>query len=236
MYNSLKFLLVAVFIIITATLKAQHTFALKGKVTTVEGKALKNITVSLFGKNFKGWSITVTDSSGNYALASVCNGDTLYFSALGIESKRIVVEGNNYILARVQQAVNYRKGVVVEGKVDSIKTYPLQQRKVNFFHYDAIGFKPLDGWAQFESQIKKELKYPAVAIENQTQGVVIVSLTIANTGDVEDFKIIKGIGSGCDEEVLRIMKLHPKWIPCIENGHPIGGEIEYSITFNLKEK
>ncbi|MBD1384737.1 energy transducer TonB [Mucilaginibacter rigui] len=178
----------------------------------------------------------MTDSLGNYAIPSVYNGDTLYFSALEIEGKRIVVEGNNYILARVQQAVNYRRGAVVEAEIESIKAYPSQKRKPRFFHYIAVTPAPFKTWRDFENEVKKELKYPPAAIKNQTQGVVVAGLTITNTGAVKDLKIIKGIGSGCDEEVLRIMKLHPKWLPGLENGHPVGGEVEYAVTFRLKGK
>lgn len=236
MYNTLKLFLVFGFITITSALNAQHILALKGKVETIEGRPLTNITVSIFGKNFTNWSVALTDSLGNYTLPSVYNGDTLYFSALGIEGKRIIVEGNNYILAKLQQATEYRRGTVIEAEVDSIKTYPSQQRKAPFFHYDAIPISPFNSWLKFEKEVKKELKYPPAAIKNQTQGVVVVALTVANTGEVKQLKIIKGIGSGCDEEVLRIMKLHPKWRPGVENGRPVGGELEYAVTFKLKEK
>nr|WP_067061063.1 energy transducer TonB [Mucilaginibacter sp. L294] len=236
MYNTLKLFLVFGFITITTALNAQQILAVKGKVETIEGRPLTNITVSIFGKNFTNWSVAVTDSLGEYAIPSVYNGDTLYFSALEIEGKRMIVEGNNYILARVQQAINYRRGAVVEEEVDSLKAYPPQKRRPLFFHYSALTPAPFKTWRDFENEVKKELKYPSAAIKNQTQGVVVVGLTIANTGAVKHLKIIKGIGSGCDEEVLRIMKLHPKWRPGIENGRPVGGEVEYAVTFRLKGK
>jgi TonB family protein len=236
MRNIIKLFLIFTLTSITNMLSAQQIFTLKGKVTSFEGKPLNNVNVSIFGKNFKGWFAAITDSLGNYSLPTVYNGDTLYFTASGIMSKKEIIEGNTYILTRVPLLTDHKQGVVIEAKVDSFKRYNPQQRKNQMAHNYAIKPKPINGWNDFDKLISKELKYPQAAIENQTQGIVVVGLSVTNTGDVKELKIVKGIGSGCDDEVLRIIKLYPKWMPGIENGYPIGGEVEYAVTFKLKER
>ncbi|MEB0303129.1 energy transducer TonB, partial [Mucilaginibacter sp. 5C4] len=40
-----------------------------------------------------------------------------------------------------------------------------------------------------------------------------------------------GIGSGCDEEAIRVLKRSPRWKPGIQNGRPV--RVQYSIPVNF---
>ena len=62
------------------------------------------------------------------------------------------------------------------------------------------------GKEAFKAYIKSNLKYPKEALEKQVQGVVYLSAEIDDNGDVLDVKIEKGIGVGCDEEAMRLIK------------------------------
>lgn len=55
--------------------------------------------------------------------------------------------------------------------------------------------------------IKQEMKYPEVALTNKVQGTVSVDFDIDIFGEVISAKIKHGIGYGCDEEALRLIKL-----------------------------
>ncbi len=54
--------------------------------------------------------------------------------------------------------------------------------------------------------IKEQLQYPAQALENQIEGTVHLRFEINQSGVVPHAKIISGIGFGCDEEALRVVK------------------------------
>lgn len=56
-------------------------------------------------------------------------------------------------------------------------------------------------------EISNNLKYPDEAIEKQIEGTVYVSYVVNNMGDIEDIKVINGIGHGCDEEAMRLISL-----------------------------
>ena len=56
-------------------------------------------------------------------------------------------------------------------------------------------------------EISKNLKYPEEAIEKQIEGTVYLSYVVNNMGDIEDIKVINGIGHGCDEEAMRLISL-----------------------------
>lgn len=55
--------------------------------------------------------------------------------------------------------------------------------------------------------IKSNLKYPLPALENKKEGTVHVRYTINHKGKVIDAKVISGLGDGCDEEAVRLVKL-----------------------------
>jgi TonB family protein len=60
--------------------------------------------------------------------------------------------------------------------------------------------------------------YPMSAKTSGIQGVVYVSFDVDINGGLSNIQIIKGIGGGCDEEVLRVVKLMPKWKPGSRKG------------------
>ncbi len=55
--------------------------------------------------------------------------------------------------------------------------------------------------------IRENLKYPKAALSNRVEGTVTVTYTIARKGEVIDAKVIAGLGHGCDEEAIRLVKL-----------------------------
>ena len=69
------------------------------------------------------------------------------------------------------------------------------------------------GTAAYKKFIAENLKYPAAALKNKTEGTVQLQYTINHLGKVIDSKVIKGIGDGCDEEAKRIVSLLEFEIP-----------------------
>lgn len=55
--------------------------------------------------------------------------------------------------------------------------------------------------------IYQNLKYPAAALEAKTEGTVIVEYDIDYRGNVVDTRVLQGVGNGCDEEAVRVVKL-----------------------------
>ena len=75
--------------------------------------------------------------------------------------------------------------------------------------------------------IKNELHYPDSARIKGVEGVVYVSFVVKTTGEINKVTILRGIGSGCDEEAIRVVKSMPNWKPGSQN------ETEVPIQFNL---
>ena len=55
--------------------------------------------------------------------------------------------------------------------------------------------------------IRKNMKYPEEALKNRVEGVVSAEIDISVSGKVTSAKVKHGIGYGCDEEAIRLVKL-----------------------------
>ena len=87
------------------------------------------------------------------------------------------------------------------------------------------------------SYIKTNLKYPEEALKNKVQGQVVAEFVVDKTGMVSDALILQGIGSGCDEEAIRLIKAMPVWTPGMQEGKPVAVKMKLPILFQLpKEK
>lgn len=68
------------------------------------------------------------------------------------------------------------------------------------------------------------------------EGTVYVNFTIEKDGNISNPRILRGIGSGCDEETLRVIKLMPKWIPGEENGQTVRVQYNLPVKFKLDDE
>lgn len=91
------------------------------------------------------------------------------------------------------------------------------------------------GMEKFINYLSKNIHYPAIARENNTQGRVIVSFVCERDGSLTDVKVARGIGDGCDEEAVRVIRNSPKWKPGIQNGRPVRVAYSVPIAFTLSE-
>jgi len=90
------------------------------------------------------------------------------------------------------------------------------------------------GIEHFYSFLAKNMRYPAVAKENNIQGRVYVSFNVERDGSITNVHVARGAGSGLDEEAMRVIKLSPKWEPGMQGGIPVRAEYTVPITFTLK--
>ncbi len=80
--------------------------------------------------------------------------------------------------------------------------------------------------------IYKSIKYPELAIKSGVQGKVYVLAFINEDGKVEDVKIVKGIGAGCDEAAIDAVK-KSKFVPAKSGGKNVKVKMSLQIQFKL---
>ena len=93
---------------------------------------------------------------------------------------------------------------------------------------------PKGGMKSFYEYIAKNLEYPATARRMQVEGKVYIQFIINKDGSLTDFQVLKGIGGGCDEEAIRVLKSSPKWEPGKQRGRPVKVKMSLPIVFILE--
>ena len=101
--------------------------------------------------------------------------------------------------------------------------------------YAQVDKKPIfqGGNERISPYISSHLVYPKVAKDNNIKGTVMISFVVNTDGSVSDVKVKKGIGGGCDEEAIKVVKEMPKWTPAERGGHPVRCIQVIPIDFKL---
>ena len=89
------------------------------------------------------------------------------------------------------------------------------------------------GISQLYDYITTNFIYPDECEKRQVSGTAEVKFTIEKSGDVSAVSIIKGIEETIDEELIRILKAMPTWIPATRNGNPVRYTVVMPITLKL---
>lgn len=81
--------------------------------------------------------------------------------------------------------------------------------------------------------ISNNIRYPKIALMSNVQGTVYVNFIINPDGKVSDVKVLRGIGSGCDEEALRVVQSMPDWNPGTQLSKKVSVTLNLPIKFKL---
>lgn len=79
------------------------------------------------------------------------------------------------------------------------------------------------------------LEYPQAARQAGVQGTVFVSFVIEQDGSVSNVEVLRGVGSGLDEEAVRVVKAMPRWIPGRQRGEDVRVQFNMPIRFRLSQ-
>ena len=101
--------------------------------------------------------------------------------------------------------------------------------------YDAVEVMPEfpGGTEALLSFIKGNLKYPQKAIDEQTEGRVIVQFVIDKTGKVSSPEVIRGVTSELDKAALDIVSALPDWKPGEQDGQKVNVKYTLPVVFKL---
>ena len=87
------------------------------------------------------------------------------------------------------------------------------------------------GQSEMLKYIQDNRQYPDEAKENDVHGKVLVSFIVERDGTLSDVKVKRGIGSGCDEEAVRVITSMPKWKPGEQGGKAVRTSLTLPVTF-----
>jgi TonB family protein len=196
-----------------------------GRVTSAEdGSGLPGVNVVIKGTS----TGTVTDINGNYQIEIPDPHATLVYSFIGLESMEMPVNNSPVVDAAMQQDVAQLSEVVVTGFGEVESSGPA---------YSTFQMaEPIGGRRAFKRYLEDKLIYPQQAIANKVEGKVTVQFIVETTGKLTNFNVVKGIGYGCDEELIRLIKQGPKWSATKRDDELVKSRVRVRIRFTLPKK
>jgi TonB family protein len=78
------------------------------------------------------------------------------------------------------------------------------------------------------------INYPEQAKKDSIQGKVYVQFIVEKDGKIDEVKVLRGIGGGCDEEAVRVIRNMPAWNPGLnEDGEAVRVSFNIPIKYTL---
>lgn len=113
---------------------------------------------------------------------------------------------------------------------------PPPEKAEEYRDYAEVMPEPVGGDEAFYSFLSKKIRYPSKARSLGIEGKVYVRFIVDENGKLSDLEVIRGIGAGCDEEVLRVLNLPnaPKWKPGRSGGYRVKVRMIVPVDFRLK--
>ncbi len=197
----------------------------KGQVTSSEdGLPLPGVNVTVKGTT----DGTVTDMRGNYSIPVENEKQQLVFSFIGLQTSEISLADKSIVDVKLLEDVSQLSEVVVTGQGfksdrDESETPVLKLAE------------PFGGRKSYDKYLENNLRYPQRAIESKVKGKVTINFMVGTDGTLRDFSVMKGMGYGCDEEVIRLVKEGPKWYPSTEDNVAIESTVRVKMKFDSEK-
>ncbi|WP_460976081.1 energy transducer TonB [Spirosoma knui] len=81
--------------------------------------------------------------------------------------------------------------------------------------------------------LKENVQYPPAALKAKIKGRVFVSFVVRKDGQLTDLQVVQGLGHGCDEEAIRVVKAMPLWKPGSQSGRLLLVKYTLPILFGM---
>ncbi len=92
---------------------------------------------------------------------------------------------------------------------------------------------PNGGMPAFYKYLVDNMRYPAQARRLGVEGKVTLSFVVDKNGKISEVNVLRGIGSGCDEEAVRVMQNAPSWKPGKQRGKAVKQRCIMPISFKM---
>ena len=146
--------------------------------------------------------------------------------------------------AELSVAVNRVSGLKKQSaKISSAKIFRMVASEEEIVEEEEEVFTTIEDDPEFPGGLEAMMKfladnivYPQEAKDNKIEGRVFVSFVVEKDGSISNIRILRDIGSGCGAEVVRVVKLMPKWKPGMQKGKPVRVQFNLPVNFSLPKK
>lgn len=145
------------------------------------------------------------------------------------------IQKDNSVMSTFTQAGSDDINLIKEHKEEVVQEKPREEKKKEevFTHVEQMPKFP-GGDAELYKFISNNLNYPAMAIENNVQGRVVVQFVVTKDGSIGNVKVVRSVDRDLDNEAIRVCKKLPKFIPGKQNGQPVNVWYTLPVTFKLR--
>jgi TonB family protein len=210
----------------TASQPKFENIIVNGEVHDQQGQPIPGVNILVKGTS----NGTVTNAEGKYSIALSQPDQTLQYSFIGYvaqEQKADKAKAGD-LDVQLQEDATQLSEVVVTGYAD---------RSSNNSGEPIVRLaEPVGGRKAYDDYLENKKMYPQQAIENKIEGKVIIEFTVSTTGLVSDFTVVKKIGYGCEDEVIRLVREGPKWYPSYIDNEAVESTVRVKTRFDLPGK
>lgn len=82
--------------------------------------------------------------------------------------------------------------------------------------------------------LSNNIRYPAAARETGISGTVFLSFVVERNGSISNVEVLRGVGGGCSEEAVRVVKMMPSWNPGMQGGRYVRVKFTMPVKFVLQ--
>jgi TonB family protein len=178
-----------------------------------------------------------TDSTGRFELKGLRVNDTLTIENSQYYSQ-YAVAGARFVAIRLPLKKHFNIGTMELCAPRRHPKLPIEFNIEEDNRHVMVNTLPefVGGNQNFIKFIKSKLSYPEKAVRSNIEGAVEIAFEITRDGSLNNIRLLKGIGYGCDEEALRIVSHSPKWRPGRLAGRPEETTQTVTIQFKLTDK
>ncbi|GEM_PF-4083207 len=158
---------------------------------------------------------------------------TITYHPQNVKPIRVTFTDEAYLDLTTEEALD--KGISLQATPSDLPLgsgVPPSQEQVRAFVDTPPEFP--GGLAALNAYLIEHIKYPQKAHEKGIQGTVFVQFVVTENGSISDIEVVKGIGGGCDEEGIRLVKAMPKWKPGMHEGKVV--KVRHTIQLRFKIK
>ncbi len=194
-----------------------------GQVRDQQGQPIPGVNIVIKGSN----TGTVTNAEGKYSIALSEQNQSLVYSFIGFVAQEQPADKakTGGLDVQLQEDATQLSEVVVTGYAE---------RKTDGEPVVRLA-EPMGGRKAYDKYLEDKKVYPLQALENKVEGKVIIEFTITTTGAITDFNVVRKIGYGCEDEVIRLVKEGPKWYPSYIDNEAVESLVRVKTRFELKK-
>lgn len=194
-----------------------------GQVRDQSGEPLPGVNINVKGTS----NGAVTNAEGKYAIALPNSDATLVYTFIGFVSQEMKLDkSKDYADVQLMEDATQLSEVVVTGygekRTDGEPIVRLAE--------------PIGGRKAYDKYLEEGKIYPQQALENKVEGKVVIEFTVSTVGTLSDFHVIKKLGFGCDEEVIRLVREGAAWRPSYIDNEPAESLVRIKTRFTLPKK